>query len=241
MHDNQIWTDSNYESVFDSLKQKSNLKYLEFSKKIINTKYKMLGVSIPEIKTIFKTIKKTDLESFLILPKNNYYEEILLESFVLGSIKDIKIFEKHFNKYINKIDCWSLCDTACSNFKIVKQNRKYFLRIIKKLITSKKEYKVRVGVVLLLDYYIDDQYIDEIFNIVDSINREEYYINMAIAWLLSICYIKQKDKTLSYLKKAKINDFTYNKTISKICDSKQVGKEEKEFLKKPKRKNKGLF
>ena len=55
---------------------------------------------------------------------------------------------------------------------------------------------------------------------------------MATSWLLSICYIKQKDKTIIYLKNNNLDTFTIKKTISKICESYRVTKEEKENLKK---------
>ena len=59
---------------------------------------------------------------------------------------------------------------------------------------------------------------------------------MAIAWLLSVSYIKQKEKTLEYIKNNGLNDFTYNKALQKITESYRVSKEEKEFIKRMKRK-----
>ena len=60
---------------------------------------------------------------------------------------------------------------------------------------------------------------------------------MAIAWLMSISYIKYKEKTLIYLVNIQ-DDFIYNKTISKIIDSRLINKDEKDFLKTLKRKTK---
>ena len=57
---------------------------------------------------------------------------------------------------------------------------------------------------------------------------------MAVAWLLSICYIKEKEATINYLKNSHLDDFTLRKTISKINDSYRVSKEEKEQLKRSK-------
>ena len=59
---------------------------------------------------------------------------------------------------------------------------------------------------------------------------------MAIAWLLSVSFIKQKDKTIKYLKNNKLDNFTHNKAIQKIIESYRVTKEEKEFIKTLKRK-----
>ena len=59
---------------------------------------------------------------------------------------------------------------------------------------------------------------------------------MSVAWLISICYIKFKKETLNYINNNKLNDFTYNKAIQKIIESKRITKEEKEELKKLKRR-----
>ena len=58
---------------------------------------------------------------------------------------------------------------------------------------------------------------------------------MAISWLMSISYIKYKEKTLIYLVNIK-NDFIYNKTISKVVDSRKISKKEKDFIKTLRRK-----
>ena len=59
---------------------------------------------------------------------------------------------------------------------------------------------------------------------------------MANAWLLSICYIKFPEKTKKFLENTKIDNFTYNKTISKICDSYRVSKEDKIKLREMKKR-----
>ena len=58
---------------------------------------------------------------------------------------------------------------------------------------------------------------------------------MAIAWLISFAYIKQKEKTEKYIKNNKLDKFTLNKAIQKICESYRVTEQEKEHLKKYKK------
>lgn len=50
---------------------------------------------------------------------------------------------------------------------------------------------------------------------------------MANAWLLSIIYMNFPQRTEEYLKVSKLDNETYNKAISKILDSKRIGKETK--------------
>lgn len=224
------WDKENYKVVLEYFNEKKDLKYLNFNKKIVNSNYPMLGVRTPDIKALVKDIKKTDIISFLECKTNNYYEEVLLEAYVIGEIQDLKTAYYYFSKYLDKIDSWSLCDMAASSMKIVAKNKDFFLERIKEYLVSDKEFVVRMGIVLLLNYYIDEDYLDEIFDLIDNLEREEYYIKMAISWLLSICYIKYREKTEEYLKVTKIDNFTYNKTISKICDSYRVDNTIKERL-----------
>ena len=65
--------------------------------------------------------------------------------------------------------------------------------------------------------------------------REEYYINMAIAWLISECFIKYPALTRSFLENNNLNKFTQNKTISKIRDSLRVSNDEKKDIVKYKK------
>jgi len=61
---------------------------------------------------------------------------------------------------------------------------------------------------------------------------------MSIAWLISILYIKNKTIVIDYLENNNLDTWTYNKSIQKIIESKRVSNQEKELLKKKKRKTK---
>ena len=58
---------------------------------------------------------------------------------------------------------------------------------------------------------------------------------MAIAWLISFAYIKQKEKTEKYLLSNNLDKFTLNKSIQKICESYRVNDEDKQKLRKLKK------
>ena len=82
---------------------------------------------------------------------------------------------------------------------------------IQDFLNSPYEYTVRVGLVLLLNFYVEENHIPKILSLVDSLNREEYYINMAAAWLLAECYIKAKEITLPYLQQNRLSKFVAGK------------------------------
>ena len=85
---------------------------------------------------------------------------------------------------------------------------------------------------MYLDYYLKEEYIDKILEQINNITSKDYYVQMAIAWLVSIAYIKQKEKTEKFLKNNKLDKFSQNKSISKICESYRITPEEKERVKK---------
>ncbi len=226
------WTKKEYKEFQNYLKSLGSKDYINFSKKIIKEKINMLGIKVPILKSIAKEIAKGNYHSFLKINENIYYEEIMIEGLVIGYIKKEDDFNCYLKEFIHKIDSWAICDTCTSNMKIIKKNRDTFLPKIKEYIKSKEEYIVRFALVCLLNHYKDKKYINQIFTMINSIEINTYYVNMAIAWLLCELFILSKEEVLEHLEQLKINTFTFNKFISKCCDSYRVSKEEKEYLKK---------
>ena len=227
------WNKSTYKEFINYLKSLKDEKYKEFHSKIVNnSKYEIIGIRSPISKNIAKEISKTNMEDYLDLEKGNYYEEVLIEGLVISKLKDEKIFYKYFIKYIEKIDNWALCDSFSSSIKIVEKYQDKYFNICIDLINTNEEYKVRLGLVMILNHFINDENVKLIIKVIDNINSDKYYINMAVAWLIAEMYIKEKDITLEYIKKNNQNKFVQNKAISKINDSFRVTKEEKEMLKK---------
>lgn len=231
-----IWTKETYQDYINYLISIKEDKYKEFHSKLCFTKYKILGIRLPIIRKIAKQISKTKYEDFLKLTKTKYYEEIMIEGLVISNIKDEKIFDKYFNKYITKIDNWGICDSLCNSLDIVSKNPSKYFNICKELSLSKEEFISRVGLIIILNYFIKEEYLSDIFNILDSITSDKYYINMAQAWLICELYIYYPQATEEYLKHNKLNNFTHNKSISKIRESYRISKEKKEYLNTLKRK-----
>lgn len=218
------------------LKELSKEDYKKFSEKIINTKYEILGVKTEILKKIAKDNIQKYKEYFLL--KHNTYEEYMIHGFMLGYLKlSFNEIVEYINEYIEYIDCWSMVDSIVSNLKILNKYPEEVFKLAKSYINSEKEFKVRFGYCILLSYYICKQKNEFITKIFDLCNKphNQYYIQMMVAWLLSVAYIYYKDETLQFIDNNKLDDFTFNKTISKINDSYRVTKEEKQLLKSKRR------
>lgn len=231
-----IWTKETYQDYINYLISIKEDKYKEFHSKLCFTKYEILGIRLPIIRKITKQISKTNYEDFLKLTKSNYYEEVMIEGLVISNIKDEILFDKYFNKYITKIDNWGICDSFCNSLDIVTKNPTKYFNLCKELSLSKEEFISRVGLITILNYFIKEEYLSDIFSILDSITSDKYYINMAEAWLICELYIYYPQETENYLKNNKLNSFTHNKSISKIRESYRVSQEKKEYLNTLKRK-----
>lgn len=233
-----LWNKENYNKFIEYLKSLQDIKYKEFNSKLIPNinKDTIIGIRIPQLRKLAKKIIKTDYESFLKFSKNNYFEETLIQGLIIANIQDEILFDKYFKKFIKKIDNWATCDTFCNSIKIIEKNKDYYFNYFLNYASSNKEFEIRCILVIFLNYYIDEKYIDKIFSFLDKIESTGYYVQMAEAWLLSFIYIKFKEKTYTYITNSNLDKFTFNKTIQKIIDSNRISKEEKENLRKLKKK-----
>ena len=225
---NITWTIKTYNEFIKYLGTLKDDKFNEFNRKIVLTNYKTLGIKIPILKSIAKEISKTDYKKFISLSNNsNIFEIVLIQSLLIASIKDYDEFEKSVIYFAPKIDSWAICDTLASSSKIINKNKERSYTLAKNLIDNEKKFTKRLGYIILLDYFVSDEYLTDIFKLIKNEKSEEYYVLMGIAWLLSVCYVKYESNTYAFLKNTKLNDFVLKKTISKINDSFRVSKESK--------------
>lgn len=123
----------------------------------------------------------------------------------------------------------------CAGLKITKKHKEQMWKLIQKYLHTDQEFQIRFSIVMILDFYIEKEYLQRDFEIFDRILSTDYYVQMAVAWAISICLIKFYDETLIYLKTAKLDNFTYNKALQKAIESYRITNEQKEVLKKMKR------
>ncbi len=228
--ENIIWNKQTYQEFINYLYSLQNIKYKEFHKKLILDD-NLIGIPTPKLKEIAKKITKGDYKEFIKLNNKNLYEERLIYGLIISYLNDFNEVINELNKFIPYINNWAINDIVCSNLKIFKKNQTKGFSLINQYLKSNNGWSIRFGLVLLLNFYIDDKYIHKIIKICDNIKTDDYYVMMSNAWLLSICYIKYPDITYKYLCKKTLDKTTLNKTISKICDSKRVDNNYKKSLK----------
>lgn len=212
--------------------------YQKFSAALIPNINNVLGVRLPELRKIAKKIAKGDWRTYLETAEDEYFEEIMLQGMVIGYVKtDIEEILSYVAAFVPKIDNWSVCDSFCTGLKFTKDNKERVWAFLQPYLSSEKEYDIRFGVVMLLDFYIESAYIDRVLTLIDDVKHEGYYAKMAVAWAISTCFVKHPDQTMEFLKNNhSLDNFTYHKALQKITESHRVKQETKRLIRSMKRK-----
>lgn len=229
--------------VRNELLKYQDIEYAKFNSKLCpNTKKEIIGIRIPTLRKLAKDFAKNEdrksyLEEALNDFEDKYFEEVIIQGFILGYAK-MELKDKLFyvKKFIPKIDSWAISDTFIPTFKFKANDLFYVWKFILPYIKSNKEFEVRFAVIMMLDYFINDEYVDRVIEEIDKINCSEYYAQMAIAWTLAEIGIKYQNKAITYLKSENnLDKFTYNKSLQKMIESYRIDNETKNMLRKMKK------
>lgn len=246
-------------------------QYREFSAKLLPEGENLLGVRLPRLRKYAKQIGKKYKTAYLdaVLPSakgimqgvvledektlavsfdSEFMEEILLQGMVIGNLKAenneqlAEIFN-YIRRYVPKIANWSTCDSFCAGLKIAKDYPAQVWELLREYLEAEKEYAIRFGIVMIINYYINEEYFDRLFPIFNEIGsrQQAYYVKMALAWAISICYVHMPGETESYLKDMRLkpevlDDFTYHTALRKIVESHCVSTVQKNTVRRMKRK-----
>ena len=220
----------------DKLFELSDDKFKTFHSRLCPNTDNIIGVRLPLLRQLAKEIAKGDWRNFLSNSKEEYYEEILINGLVIAYAKcDVEERLNYIESFVPKIDNWAICDSFCNTLKFVNKNKEIMWEFIQPYLKSYNEFEIRFAVVIILNYYITEDYIDLVLKTLDNIKHDGNYVKMAIAWAISMCFVKFEEKTMAYLKDNSLDDFTYNKSLQKICESLRIDKNTKELIKSMKR------
>ena len=201
----------------------------------------MIGVRLPILRKIAKKISRGQREEILafLSSERQYYEEVMLQGLVIGYMKCTPEERLALIKaFVPKIDNWAVCDCFCSGLKFTEKNKELVFDFLADYWQSEAEYDQRFAYVMAMDYFLEAPYLEQVFARIDGQVLNGYYSQMAVAWCLSVAYVKAPEETVAFLKTATLDDFTYEKSLQKIRESLRVSPAEKEKIKAMSRKQK---
>lgn len=214
---------------------------------------RVLGVRLPVLRRLAKKMSGESWRFYLKAlsvekADDRTFEEIMLFGFLIGNAvvekgsarcrQEVIVLTEQFSlirEFVPCIDNWSLCDSFCAGLKFAKEYPEETWQFLEPFLASEEEYAVRFALVMIINYFITDSYIDRLFPVFDGVCHEGYYVKMAKAWAVSICYVRFPEKTQWYLEHNRLDDVTYHKALQKIVESRCISEETRERIRKMKR------
>lgn len=245
------------ESIRTELLVMAEQEFKKFSSALLPGIDNVLGVKLPRLREMAKKIAKGDWRSEITDVEDIYFEETMLRGMIIGYANTtIEETIAYMTAFIPMINNWSVCDSFCVSLKCIMENKEKVWGFIQPYLNSSLEFEVRVGLILLLDYYIkcdesgkkisrqrmviaqdlenlkepDGEYIDRVLEVLNREYLQGYYAQMAAAWTMAEAFCTFPSKTFAILQNSQMDDFTYKKTLQKICESRTPSDEVKQII-----------
>ena len=225
------------QEIRNRLFEMKDLKYKEFHSRLMPTinLEVIIGVRTPELRRFAKELWKSQaVGEFLNALPHQYYEENNLHAFLIEMIKDYNECIERLNAFLPYIDNWATCDMMAP--KVFKKHLPELREQIRVWLDSKYVYEVRFAVDMLMKYYLEEEFEPKYLEWVSEIDSEEYYLKMVVAWYFATALAKQYEAAIPYIEEQRLEKWTHNKTIQKAVESYRISGEQKEYLKKLKRR-----
>ncbi len=223
------------EDIKKELNGMATEKLRDFQSRLIPNSLPILGVKIPDVRKLAKRLCREEYHSFLIEYDESSFEIELLYAFVIAQAKmDFSSRISYLKAFIPRIRDWAICDCLVASLKCTKQNPELMLAFLKEYQKSTREYEVRFVAVMLLSYYLNDEYVVEAVNMIQSLDCTTYYAKMGVAWFIATLMIQYKEEAFAILKSTRDTKLI-QMTIRKVRDSYRISKEDKELILKLKR------
>ena len=213
---------------------------LEFLPRLTGVDDRFIGTRLPEIKRLAEELIKDNKPEILIpmiIERLKYHEEKMLIADLLGLEKDIDKQLELLDMFLPYIKSWDISDSmVCRLRSMIRKHRVVYKKKTKQLLYSENPWYIRVGLVMAMDYYKDEDVLDMVIDAIKKIDTKtlesEYYLRMGIAWNLATFYLTFPDKTIDFLNKPVLDLWTRKKSITKMIESRQIDEYTKKELKK---------
>ena len=160
----------------------------------------------------------------------------MLEGMVIaGADCDFSEKLELIEKFIPKIDNWSVCDSFCGSLRISEVDRLEFWEFLQPYFASEDEFESRFAVVSVIGNFIEKDYLEQIFEKFNNMKSGGYYSEMGVAWAISVIYVKFPDEALSFLRENNLRSRTFQKACQKIIESLRVSDSDKNIIRELKK------
>ncbi len=207
-------------------------KYADFTAALVPNvaRDEFIGVRTPVLRKMAREIYGTsEACAFMDELPHLYHEENALHGFLIEQIKNEAELYSALDAFLPCVTNWAVCDGIKP--KLFKKRPPHLIDKIDEWLSSEHEYAVRFALCTLMSNYLDDEAFSiDILERAASVEREEYYIKMMVAWFFATALAKQYTAALPYITECRLDTWTHNKAIQKANESRRVSAEHKAEL-----------
>lgn len=215
-----------YSEFLNVINENADEPFALFQKKLIPTKYTIVGVRTPMMRKLAQAYKN-DTEEILSFP-NEYYEVVFIKLALIAELPYERFLER-VEYAVSLMDNWALCD--CFKARCIKTNKEEFSGVLEELFLHGGEFYERYVLVTLLARYVDEEkYLPMIESYLRRADASKYYVYMAIAWLTAEIIVKHYAYGLQILQNGILSPTTRNKAIQKAIESYRLTEAQKTEL-----------
>lgn len=196
--------------------------YAKFSSALIPGCPPMLGVRLPALRALAKELAAGP--DPLAPLTSATFEERMLHGMVLGCAK-LPDAERRalLEAFLPEMDNWSLCDSTAAGCKFMAKAPQAWLPWLQALALRQQEFAARFGIVCLMDHFsATAQGRRLLLQSCAAAPCPALYTRLGIAWAVSVAAVKEPDLGLAFLRRSTLDDFSHNKAIQKICESRRA-------------------
>lgn len=199
--------------------------YAQFSVALLpGMNKKMWGIRLPKLRKLAKELAHADLSwVFREILTTDSFEEVMLRGFVIGYTREEwgKTWEE-IRKFVPLIDNWETCDCCSSSFLSVRKHREEVWPVLLQYLSSAKEFEQRFGVVMMMEHFLTDDYIDAVLQAWSRVRPAGYYVEMAIGWGLSKTFLTYRQQTMQVLLDERVPVPCRKKACQKLLESRRT-------------------
>lgn len=223
---------SGYLWVRQELASLADPAYKAFHEKLIPGVSMAWGVRMPALRALARKILREDPAAYLRETEPASCEETQLRGLVVGGLR-LPWEEKRpwVEDFLPRIDNWAVCDCFCGALAPrLPGDAEAMWDFFRPLYGDGREYVARAACVVQLSHFVDGEHLEKGLALLQQVAHPGYYARMAVAWAVSVWYVKFPKETEALLAARTLPPWVQNKAIQKIRESRRVGRAAKEAL-----------
>ena len=215
--------------IITQLSAMAKPEYAAFASRLIPGCPPMLGVRLPALRRYAAKLARDPAGPQAVVAQlgPEVFETRMLRGMVIGCAK-LPSGERWrmLEDFLPLADNWSLCDSTAAGCRFMAKAPGFWLPRLQELARRDQEFPARFGLVCLLDHFTGTpEGRRRTLDACAAAPCPGLYTRLGAAWAVSVVAVKEPELGLAFLRTDPLDDFTHNKAIQKIRESRRATEE----------------